>query len=151
MSPASSAAPPGTLAAAPNAPAASCAAQPLPRPREALAIPAVRPTSRPAFGRARADIEACALTDALIDAEDAHAELQSRCNDLRGMKPATAALLFGSEAAWRQALARVGVAAGRQLGAVEALRRRLSATPDFSLDEIARPLDTGSRVQWTGD
>jgi hypothetical protein len=137
--------PPDALAGPENAPAT--AAAPLPRPRDALAMPALRP----AFGRARADIEACALTDALIDAEDAHAELQSRCNDLRGMKPATAALLFGSEAAWRQALARVGVAAGRQLGAVEALRRRLRATPDFSLDEIARPLDAGGRVQWTGD
>jgi len=139
----SSAAPPDALAGTAGMAGKSAA----PRPREALATP----TARPAFGRARADIEACALTDALIDAEDAHAELQSRCNDLRGMKPATAALLFGSEAAWRQALARVGVAAGRQLGAVEALRRRLSATADFSLDEIARPLDPAGRVQWTGD
>ena len=94
-----------------------------------------------------ADIENAALTDALIDAEDAHAELQNRCNDLRGMKPATAALVFGSDAAWRQAIARVGVAAGRQLGAVESMRRRLRQTPDFALSEIESRTTRG----YTGD
>jgi hypothetical protein len=99
------------------------------------------------FAAARADIAACALTDALIDAEDAHAELQNRFTDLRAMKPAMAALLFGSEAAWRQALARVGVAAGRQLSAVEALRIRLRQTPDFALSEVESRTTRG----WTGD
>ncbi|MDB5807876.1 MAG: hypothetical protein JWN73_5198, partial [Betaproteobacteria bacterium] len=117
------------------------------RPRPALH----QPRRPPDFARARADIAACALTDALIEAEDAHAELQSRFTDLRAMKPATAALLFGSQAAWRQALARVGIAAGRHLSAVEALRTRLRATPDFSLNDIARPLGPTTRVQWTGD
>lgn len=105
----------------------------------------------PAFARARADISAAATGDALIEAEDAHAELHARFTDLRAMKPATAALLFGSEAAWKQALARVGVAAGRQLSLVESLRRRLGQSPDFTLDSIARPIAAGSRVQWTGD
>ncbi|HEY4371623.1 MAG TPA: hypothetical protein VGN52_06850 [Burkholderiales bacterium] len=104
-----------------------------------------------AFARLRADIAAAALGDALIDAEDAHAELHARFTDLRSMKPATAALLFGSEEAWKQALARVGVAAGRQLSAVEALRRRLGDSPDFTLDSVARPIAAGTRVQWTGD
>ena len=116
------------------------------------AAPATRPpAARPDFARVRADIAQAALTDALLDAEDIHNELQARFTDLRAMKPATAALLFGNEAAWHAALARVGVAAGRQLSAVESLRRQLRATPDFSLDAVARPLAAGTRVQWTGD
>jgi hypothetical protein len=103
------------------------------------------------FARVRADIAAQAPVDALIDAQDALAELQERLRDLRAMRPATAALLFGSDAAWRCALARVGVAAGRQVGAVEALRLACAATPDFSLNDIARPIASGTRVQWTGD
>ena len=109
------------------------------------------PHARADFARVRADIEAGAAVDALIDAEDALVELQTRLRDLRGMRPATAALLFGGAAAWRQALARVGVAAGRQISAVQSLRRAVAATPDFRLDEIARPIAAGTSVQWTGD
>lgn len=112
---------------------------------------AAAPRRRPDFSAVRADIAAQAQADALIDAEDALAELQGRLRDLRAMRPATAALLFGGDAAWRQALARVGVAAGRQAGQVEALRGLCRQSPVFLLDEIARPLAGGTRLQWTGD
>lgn len=118
---------------------------------DALAGPPRAAPQRPAFAAVCADIAAQAQADALIDAEDALAELQGRLRDLRAMRPATAALLFGSDAAWRGALARVGVAAGRQTGAVERLRSACRATPDFALHEIARPLGPATRVQWTGD
>jgi hypothetical protein len=113
--------------------------------------PAALPRRAPDFAAVRADIAAQAEADALIDAEEALAELQDRLRDLRAMRPATAELLFGGDAAWRQALARVGVAAGRQAGQVEALRVRCARSPAFLLDEIARPLAAGTRLQWTGD
>jgi hypothetical protein len=119
--------------------------------REPDVAPDLAQTRARSFARVRADIAAQAPVDALIDAQDALAELQERLRDLRAMRPATAALLFGSDAAWRCALARVGVAAGRQVGAVEALRLACAATPDFSLNDIARPIASGTRVQWTGD
>lgn len=114
-------------------------------------VPAAPLPPFPDFARVRGDIAREAAADALIEAEELLAELQGRLRDLRGMRPATAALLFGSDCAWRQALARVGVAAGRQQGAVERARLAVHGGPDFSLNEIARPIAPGTRVQWTGD
>ena len=106
------------------------------------------------FAAVHADIAAERATDALIDAEDLLGELQSRLRDLRGMPPSTAALLFGSDAAWRQALARVAVAAGRQLTGVEALRaavgHRLRAPAQaVAVEEAAR--DAGGADEGISD
>jgi hypothetical protein len=133
-------------------PAPDCPRDPARADRGRPAAPSAPPArQQPDFAAVRADIAAQAQADALIDAQDALAELQGRLRDLRAMRPATCALLFGSDAAWRQALARVGVAAGRQAGLVEALRIRCAQSPAFDLDEIARPLAAGTRLQWTGD
>lgn len=104
----------------------------------------------PSFGRVLEDIRAEAARDTQIAAAEALADLKSRYNDLRAMPAATAALLFGSDGAWRQALARVGIELGRRLTTRSAEERAAGREPDFSLDEIARPLSSGG-VRWTGD
>jgi len=110
-------------------------------------IPQALGPSATQVARVSADIAACAASDALIDAEDAMAELRTRLQDIRNMKPATAALIFGSEAAWRQALARLGVAAGAQTGLVEKLRIAAQQSPGFSLAEVESRTTRG----YTGD
>lgn len=110
-------------------------------------IPQALGPSAAQVARVSADIAACATSDALIDAEDALAELRSRIQDVRSMKPATAALLFGSDAAWRQALARLGVAAGAQTGLVEKLRIAAQLSPDFALAEV----ESRTTRSYTGD
>jgi hypothetical protein len=99
----------------------------------------------------RADIAACAPLDALADAREALVDLDTRLADLRGLKPATAALLFGTDAAWRGALARVGVEIGRRLTDLARLERAAGLEVDFSLGEIARPIAHGAGILWTGD
>jgi hypothetical protein len=103
------------------------------------------------FAKVRADIAAEAPRDALLDAQSDLAELQARYADLCGLRKETALLLFGTEASWHASLARQGVAIGRQLSACAALRRAAGLEPDFSLDQIARPLAPGAGVRYTGD
>ena len=110
-------------------------------------IPQALSPSAAQVSRVKADIAACAASDALIDAEDALAELRTRLQDIRNMKPATAVLLFGSDAAWRQALARVGVAAGGMTGQVEKLRIAAQQSPAFALSEVESRTTRG----YTGD
>lgn len=107
--------------------------------------------ANPSFGRVLEDIRAEAARDTRIAAAEALAEIKARYDDLRAMPAATAALLFGSDAAWRQALARVGIELGRRLTARSAEERAAGREPDFSLDEIARPLPHAGGVRWTGD
>jgi len=106
--------------------------------------------ARASFGRVLEDIRAEAVRDAQIAAGEALADLKARYADLRAMPAATAALLFGSDAAWRMALSRVGIELGRRLTARSAEERAAGREPDFTLDQIARPLPGGS-VRWTGD
>ena len=88
-----------------NRPARDTSATPVPLAASpAAATPAARQS--PDYARLRADIVACAPFDVLADANEALAELDLRCADLPSLKPATAALLFGNEAAWRNALGR---------------------------------------------
>lgn len=98
-----------------------------------------------------ADVKALQPTDAMLDAQEAIDELDLRLKDFRSMKPATAALVFGSDAAWRGCLARLGVEIGRRMSAIGAMRRAAGLDPDFSLDEIRRPIAAGTSVAWTGD
>jgi len=104
---------------------------------------------RPNFQKVAIDIAAERLADAVIEAEEKWGELQTRFTDLRALKPATAALIFGSEENWKDALSRVGVATGRALSALEAARAR--AGQALNIEQVGRPIAAGSRVQWTGD
>jgi hypothetical protein len=99
----------------------------------------------------RADIAACAPFDPLADAQEALAELDLRYTALRGLKPATAALLFASEAAWRNALGRIGVEIGQRRTDLIELLRAAGLALEFSLAEIARPIAHGAGIRWTGD
>lgn len=106
---------------------------------------------RTSAARAAADIRAAAPMDAVITAREELAELQARFTDMRAMKTATAALLFGSDAAWRQALARVGVACGRQITALASLERTAGVNQEIKISSIAKPIGPTTRVCWTGD
>jgi hypothetical protein len=117
-------------------------------PREALMPPQAQVSA------VLADIAAAGPSDALLDMQEALDELNLRLKDVRTMKPATAALMFGSDAAWRGCLSRLGVEIGRRMTALGAARRAAGLELDFSLSDIATPITPGaslSGVRRTGD
>lgn len=75
------------------------------------------------FAATARDIDACAVTDALIDAQDALNEAKRRCADCRALPPAVALLIFGSERAWNESMGRQGLAISRQINALYQMKR----------------------------
>jgi hypothetical protein len=102
------------------------------------------------IARVAADIRAEAKTDSLIDAEEKLNELREEITHARTMTPAMAAIVFGSDANWRIALARMGVEAGRRSGEVERMRIANGQSLNIDMEQIARPVATGSGVRFTG-
>lgn len=101
------------------------------------------------FARVAADIKGEAKTDALIDAEQAVREANLNVMNVRGMKPATAQVFFGSLPAWRDALTRLYTEEERCIAAHAALAYP-GASVTIDMEQIARPVAVGSGVRSTG-